>query len=88
MGFLSFVLALLLVVGLLTGAWLLKRQYRRARVQRIRDQVRLKVVENQIAGLRAALRLSVAEHVIRQAMATQSRDPFTNRTDHEEYRAS
>lgn len=87
MSFLSFVLALLLLVGL-TGSWLIRQHYRRARVQRIRDQARLKVVESQIAGLRAALRISVAEHVVRRAMAMQSRDPFANHTDHEEYRAS
>lgn len=86
MGFLIFALALLLFVGLLSGTWLTRRQYRRARVQRIHDQARLRVVENQIAGLRAALRISVAEHVVRRAMAMQSRDPFANHTDHEEYR--
>lgn len=88
MGFLSFVLVPLLLVGLLTGAWLIRQQHRRARVQRIRDQARLKVVESQLAALRAALRISVAEHVVRRAMAMQSRDPFANRTNHEEYRAS
>lgn len=76
------------IVGLLTGTWLTRRQYRRARVQRIRDQARLKVVESQIAALRAALRISIAKHVVRRAMAMQSRDPFANHTDHEEYRAS
>lgn len=86
MGFLSFVLVLFLLVGLLTGTCLIRRQYRRARVQRVRDQARLKVVENQIAALRAALRISVAEHLARRAMAMQSRDPFANCTDHEEYR--
>lgn len=88
MGSLVAVLALLLFVGLLTGACLIRRQYQRARVQRIRDQARLRVVENQIAGLRAALRISVAEYMARRAMAMQSGDPFANRTDHEEYRAS
>lgn len=86
MGSLVFVLALLLFVAAVSVAAFLKRQYRRTRVQRIRDQARLKVVENQIAGLRAALRISVAEHVVRRAIAMQGRDPFANSTDHEEYR--
>lgn len=86
MGFLSFVLVLLLLVGLFTSAWLIRRHYQRARVQRIRDQARLKVIESQMAGLRAALRISVAEHAVRRTIAVQGRDPFANRTDHEEYR--
>ena len=85
MGSFGFV-PVLLLVGLPTGFWLVRRQHRRARVQRIRDQARLKVVESQIAALRAALRISVAEHVVRRAMAMPSRDPFANCTDHEEYR--
>jgi uncharacterized membrane protein YciS (DUF1049 family) len=88
MNFLGIALTLLLFAGLVVGVWLIGRLYRRARVQRIRDQARLRVVENQIAALRVALRISVAEQVVRRAMARPSRDPFANRTDHEEYRAS
>lgn len=50
MGSLVLLLALLLLVGLPTGAWLTRRQYRQARVQRIRDQARLKAVESQIGA--------------------------------------
>jgi|HubBroStandDraft_1064217.scaffolds.fasta_scaffold137242_3 hypothetical protein len=88
MGFLSSVVALLLLIGLPTGFWLVRRRYQRARLQRIREQTRLRIIESQIAALRAALRLSVAEQVVRRAMAMQSRNLFDNRTDHEEYRAS
>jgi hypothetical protein len=88
MGSLIYVSALLLLVGLTTSGWLVRRRYRRARIERIRDEARLRVVENQLAAMRAALRISVAEHVVRRAMAMQGRDLFENRTDHEEYRSS
>ncbi len=88
MGFLGFALALLLLIGLVVGAWLAKRQYQRSRVQRIRDQARLKAIEGQLAGLRAALRISVAEHTVRRAMAMQGRDRFADRADHGEHGAS
>ena len=87
MDFLIYVSTLLLV-GLPTGGWLVLRQYQRVRLQRIRDEARLRVVENQLAALRAALRISVAEHVVRRAMAMPGRDLFENRTDHEEYHSS
>ncbi len=83
---LIFAPALLLLVALLIGIWLIRRQYRRTRIERIREQARLRIVESQIAALGAALRVSVAEHMARRAM--QSRDLFENRTDHEEYRSS
>jgi hypothetical protein len=88
MNFLVYVAAPLLLVGLMTGGWLIRRRYHRARIERLRDQARLRVVESQLGALRAALRISVAEHAMRRAMAMQDRDLFTNRTDHEEYRAS
>jgi hypothetical protein len=87
MGFLVCSVGLLLLVivgGLLMWGWL-----RREHVERSRDQARLRVVEGQLAMLRGLLRIEVAEHLARRRlMAMQSRDPFENRTDHEEYRSS
>lgn len=86
MSFLVVLVMLLLLVLLVAGSWLVRLRYQQAQLVRIREQARLKAIESQIAALRAALRISVAEHAIRRTM--QARDVFRNQTDHEEYRAS
>jgi hypothetical protein len=88
MGSLIFVLMLCLLMAVVMVGDIIRQRHQRVRLQRIREQARLRAVESQVAALRAALRISVAEHVVRRAMATQGRDLFENRTDHEEYRAS
>ena len=68
-----------------TAGLVLRYRYRQGRINRLRDDVRLRVIEGQMAALRAALRIQVAEHVIRQRMqAVYNDDVFANRTSHEE----
>jgi hypothetical protein len=86
MGFLVFLLllAVIAVVGLLIRARL-----RHDQVERVRDRARLRVIEGQLAMLRAALRIGAAEHLARRRfMAMRASDPFEHRTDHEEWRPS
>jgi hypothetical protein len=64
-----------------TAGLVLRYRYRQGRINRLRDDVRLRVIEGQMAALRAALRIQVAEHVIRQRMRD---DVFRNSTLHEE----
>ena len=67
-------MALLVIVLLLaavasgTLAW---RWWRQERIERLREQARLQVVEGQMATLRAALRISAAEHATRRQMHTE-----------------
>jgi hypothetical protein len=53
--------------------------FRRDRVERLRDQARLRVVEGQIAALRALLRIEAAEHVIRARVADAQRRHLAER---------
>lgn len=76
----------LLGLALIASVWVLWRWLKRERIERSRDRARLHVIEGQLAAMRAALRITVAEHAVRRAMAMPSGDPFENRTDHEEYR--
>ena len=66
MGFLIGTLVLL-IVSIPAGLWFARWQ-RHARIERLRDQARLKVIEAQMAAMRAALRIQAAEHVARQQM--------------------
>lgn len=52
---------------------------RRDRVERLRDQARLRVVEGQIATLRALLRIEAAEHVVRARVAEAQRRNLAER---------
>ena len=62
-----------------------RQSWRRERVERLRDQARLKAIEAQMAGLRATLRISAAEQVARRRMRElHHRDLFANSTIHEE----
>jgi hypothetical protein len=56
-------LAAVLVAGILAWRWC-----QRERIDRLRDQTRLRAVEGQIAALRAMLRINVAEHDVRRQM--------------------
>lgn len=79
------VLAALALVLIVSGffAW---RWIKTDRAERSRDQARLKVVEGQLAALRAALRIGQAEYRTRQRMQAElhRRDVFANPTTHEE----
>jgi len=78
-------LAIVLVVGVVIGGLMVRRSWRRQRLEQLRDQARLKVIETQMAGLRAALRINAAEHATRRRMHTMyDRDVFTNSTLHED----
>ena len=82
MGFLITTLVLL-VVSIPVGLWLTRWQ-RQDRVDRLRDQARLKVIETQMAAMRATLRIQAAEHIVRQRMHYDADNPFANSTIHEE----
>jgi hypothetical protein len=84
----SFLLGLL-IAGSIAGALTIRHWHQRDQLTRLRDQARLKVIEGQLAGLRAALRIGVAEQAARQAMHDELRrtDLYRNSTEHEEYRA-
>lgn len=58
-----FILGVLFIGGLLfADSWQAER------VSRVRDQARLRAVEAEMAGLRAALRIQAAEQATRQRM--------------------
>jgi hypothetical protein len=79
------ILILALVVGAVIGGLLLRRSLHRERVARLHDDVRLRAIEAQMAGLRAALRISAAEHATRYRMhQLRDRNVFSNSTLHEE----
>ena len=82
----GFVMALLLLLALAAGAYLVRSFLGQQRVQRTRDQARLRVIENQLAGLRAVQHIRAAEYVTRQRLRRLSQlpDPFANSTIHEE----
>lgn len=64
------------------GLWFSGR-WRQDRVARLRDQARLKVIEAQMAAMRAALRIQAAEHLARQRMRSDADGSFTDSTIHE-----
>ena len=82
----GFLVVVLLLAGTV-GGLIFRQSWQRERTERLRDHTRLRVIEGQMAGLRAVLRLNAAEHVARRRMLAelQSHDPFANRTDHEEW---
>jgi hypothetical protein len=82
----TFFVVLFLILGLAAGAYMLRGFLEQQRHQRVRDQARLRVIENQLAGLRAAQRIRAAEHAARQRLRRLSvlPDPLTNSTLHEE----
>lgn len=84
----SLIIITLLGLAILASVWVFWRWLKHERMERGRDRARLHVIEGQLATMRAALRITVAEHAVRRAMAMQSGELFENRTDHEEYRAS
>jgi hypothetical protein len=65
-------LVLLALVAAVSGGLALHR-LRRERVKRFRDRARLRVVEGQMAALRALLRIEAAEHVTRARLAEAQR---------------
>jgi hypothetical protein len=69
-----------IVGGVFIHHWLQQEQ-----AERVRDRASVQVIEGQLAALRAALRIQVAERAARRHMhATQLTDPFTHSTLHEE----
>jgi len=79
----------MLIASVIGGGLVLKHWHRQNQLARIRDRARLRVIEGQLATLRAALRIQVAEHAVRQRMqAMHGDDVFRNSTSHEEYRPS
>jgi hypothetical protein len=82
-------LVVLLFLVVIVGGLFIRTRFRQERVERFRDRARLRLIEGQLAMLRAALRLEAAEHLARRRfMALHARDVFENRTDHEEWRPS
>jgi hypothetical protein len=78
-------LVMVLLVAVVAGGLVFRRSWKRERVDRLRDQARLKVIEAQMAGLRAGLRVNVAEHATRRRMHDlHDRDLFANSTLYEE----
>ena len=89
MGYVVSVAILLLVLALLGIAGLSVRAgFRFEAAERVRDQARIRVIEGQLATLRAALRIGMAEQAARRHMFAMGGDVFDNRTDHEEWRSS
>jgi hypothetical protein len=80
----------LLIAGGIAGGLVVRHWHRRNQITRLRDQARLRVIEGQLATLRATLRIGAAEHAARQDLAGELRrtDLYRNSTDHEEYRPS
>lgn len=69
MGFL--VLLLLAVVfggGLVIRVWL-----HGERIERVRDRARIRVIEGQLAAMRACMRISAAEYATRRRLLAHSR---------------
>jgi len=65
-------LLLLVTVAIISGG-LAMHGLHRERVERLRDRARLRVIEGQMAALRALLRIEAAEHVIRTRLAEAQR---------------
>jgi hypothetical protein len=65
-------LVLLALVAVVSGGLVL-HGLRRERLGRLRDRARLRVVEVQMATLRALLRIEAAEHVTRTRLAEAQR---------------
>jgi hypothetical protein len=72
-------LLILLATVAVLGSGLTMRGLRRERVERLRDQARLRVIEGQMATLRALLRIEAAEHVIRVRLAEAQRRHLAER---------
>lgn len=70
-------LLILLATVAVLGSGLTMRGLRRERVERLRDQARLRVIEGQMAALRTLLRIEAAEHVIRTRLAEAQRRNLT-----------
>lgn len=73
----------LLVIAIGGGLLLDNRRQERA-TERNRDQARLRVIEGQLAGLQAALRIQVAEHSARRRMQEVIRSDVGTQCDVEE----
>ena len=58
----------LLIAGVIAGGLVLRHWHQAAQTNRLRDQARLRVIEGQLAGLQATLRIGVAEQATRHAM--------------------
>ena len=69
----------LLVAAIVVTGGLITKGLRRERVERLRDQARLRVIEGQMATLRALLRIEAAEHVIRDRLAEAQRHSLAER---------
>lgn len=72
----------LLIASVIAGGLVLRYFHQQDHVARNRDRARLKVIEGQMATMRAGLRIQIAEHLARQQM--QREDVFSNSTLHEE----
>jgi len=78
-------LIMVLLVAIVAGGLVFRRSWHKEQSERLRDQARIRVIETQMAGLRAALRIGMAEHATRRRMHTMyDRDVFANSTAHEE----
>lgn len=84
MGFL--IVSLILVVAFMVSGSYAWRWIKTARAERGRDQARLRIIEGQLATLRAVLRIGQAEYLTRQRMQAEVYrcDVFANPTVHEE----
>jgi hypothetical protein len=81
----SFLVLLTLVAAMAALGLLVWRWLKQVQVQRLRDRARLKAIEGQLAGLRAALRIQVAERVARQWMQSDPHvaSPLAHSTVHD-----
>ena len=71
-------LVLLALVAVVSGGLVL-HGLRRERLERLRDRARLRVVEGQMAALRALLRIEAAEHITRTRLAEAQRRNLVER---------
>lgn len=74
----------LLSLGIVASGLLASRSHRRRAIERLRDHARLSVIESQLAGLRAALRIGQTEYATRRRMLSAQRDVFANPTTYQE----
>jgi hypothetical protein len=71
----------LLIAFVVAGGLVIRYWHQQGQVARLRDRARLKVIEGQMATLRASLRIQIAEHAARRQM---QQNLFANSTIHEE----
>jgi hypothetical protein len=68
------VVVTLLLVAVMAGGVTLWRWYRQYQIEHFRQQARLRVIEGQLATLRATLRIQTAEHYTKRRLHIAAQD--------------